>query len=244
MAPPEVTVVPLLGQRQPIRELDTVALDTVARPAAAWPATPERTAAEPGAVTPGVVSPGVVQRPVAGRMVTGSYEQATGPAGGPPVRVQRELPNRFADPGADAIARGLAHRAADGSVVFGMHRAPELSVQDPPALPDHDQSASFSGGPSFSGGASPSGGSGPSGTVQRQEATGTADPPAPPVGSPPSTVAAPAALATPAAPAAPGPASPPLDELARQLFGPLAARLKAELRLDRERAGLLTDLRH
>jgi len=29
----------------------------------------------------------------------------------------------------------------------------------------------------------------------------------------------------------------------RQLFEPLAARLKAELRLDRERAGLTTDLR-
>jgi hypothetical protein len=47
----------------------------------------------------------------------------------------------------------------------------------------------------------------------------------------------------PAAGHAPAPASPPLDELARQLFGPLSARLKAELRLDRERAGLLTDLR-
>jgi hypothetical protein len=54
----------------------------------------------------------------------------------------------------------------------------------------------------------------------------------------------PAALAASAAPAAPGPAGPPLDELARQLFGPLAARLKAELRLDRERAGRLTDLRY
>jgi hypothetical protein len=36
---------------------------------------------------------------------------------------------------------------------------------------------------------------------------------------------------------------PSLDELARQLFDPLVARLKAELRLDRERAGLLTDMR-
>jgi hypothetical protein len=33
-----------------------------------------------------------------------------------------------------------------------------------------------------------------------------------------------------------------MDELVRQLFDPLCARLKAELRLDRERAGLLTDL--
>jgi hypothetical protein len=34
-----------------------------------------------------------------------------------------------------------------------------------------------------------------------------------------------------------------MDELVRRLFDPLAARLKAELRLDRERAGLITDLR-
>ena len=33
------------------------------------------------------------------------------------------------------------------------------------------------------------------------------------------------------------------DELVRRLFDPLAARLKAELRLDRERAGFVTDLR-
>ena len=252
MAPPEVTVAPLLGQRQPIRELDTVALDTVPLSAAAssaaassaagssavaWPAPPERTPAGPGEVTPGVVSPGVVQRPVVGRIVTGSYEHATGPAGGPPVRVQRELANWFADPGAGAIARGLAHRARDGSVVFDIHRSPEFSLQDPPALPHHDQPAySLDGAYSF-------GGSGPSGTVQRQEAAGTADPPASPVDSLPSRATMPAALAASAAPAAPGPAGPPLDELARQLFGPLAARLKAELRLDRERAGL-TDLRY
>jgi hypothetical protein len=36
---------------------------------------------------------------------------------------------------------------------------------------------------------------------------------------------------------------PSTDELVRRLFDPLAARLKAELRLDRERAGFVTDLR-
>jgi hypothetical protein len=46
---------------------------------------------------------------------------------------------------------------------------------------------------------------------------------------------------------APAPAATPptdLDELARRLFDPLSARLRAELRLDRERAGVVTDLRH
>ena len=87
-------------------------------------------------------------------------------------------------------------------------------------------------------------------SVQRQEAAGPAASPAVPPGGLPHPAAVPASpgSALPAAPASPqapmqGPAGPPLDELARQLFGPLTARLKAELRLDRERAGLLTDLR-
>ena len=87
-------------------------------------------------------------------------------------------------------------------------------------------------------------------SVQRQEAAGPAAAPAVPPGGLPHPAAVPASpgSALPAAPASPqapvqGPAGPPLDELARQLFGPLTARLKAELRLDRERAGLLTDLR-
>jgi hypothetical protein len=40
------------------------------------------------------------------------------------------------------------------------------------------------------------------------------------------------------------PAEPDIDELARRLFAPLSRRLKAELRLDRERAGLLLDHRY
>jgi hypothetical protein len=34
-----------------------------------------------------------------------------------------------------------------------------------------------------------------------------------------------------------------LEELARQLFDPLSARLKSELWIDRERAGMVADLR-
>jgi len=34
-----------------------------------------------------------------------------------------------------------------------------------------------------------------------------------------------------------------VDDLARRLFDPLVARIKTELRLDRERAGYVTDLR-
>jgi 3-oxoacyl-ACP reductase-like protein len=52
-----------------------------------------------------------------------------------------------------------------------------------------------------------------------------------------------------AAPAAPSPAGgaaaagPDLDDLARKLYDRLRGRLAAELRLDRERIGSLTDLR-
>jgi hypothetical protein len=48
---------------------------------------------------------------------------------------------------------------------------------------------------------------------------------------------------TKAAGAAAGAGTPSTDEMVRKLFEPLAARLKAELRLDRERAGFVTDLR-
>jgi hypothetical protein len=50
--------------------------------------------------------------------------------------------------------------------------------------------------------------------------------------------AAPAA----AEPAAPSPQQP--DELLAKLFDPLLRRLRAELRIERDRRGALTDLRH
>jgi len=50
-----------------------------------------------------------------------------------------------------------------------------------------------------------------------------------------------AAPAAPPAAAAPAPGGADLDEMARRLFDPLSARLKAELWLDRERAGLVAD---
>ena len=45
------------------------------------------------------------------------------------------------------------------------------------------------------------------------------------------------------APGAPAGAGVDIDDLARRLFDPLSARLRAELWLDRERAGLIADLR-
>ncbi|MGH9281525.1 MAG: hypothetical protein ACRD0S_01170, partial [Acidimicrobiales bacterium] len=78
--------------------------------------------------------------------------------------------------------------------------------------------------------------------VQRAEeevAAPTAAPDSPPTAGPPA--------ATGTVPAGAGGGAPPtpeqLDELARRLYDKLRWRLKAELTLDRERAGLLTDLR-
>jgi hypothetical protein len=70
-----------------------------------------------------------------------------------------------------------------------------------------------------------------------------------PAAAPPVETAAqlPAAAtgATPAgAPATTGAAAVDLDEMARRLYEPLSARLRAELWLDRERAGLVTDARY
>jgi hypothetical protein len=59
----------------------------------------------------------------------------------------------------------------------------------------------------------------------------------------PISVAAPTSPAPSAATTAGPAAGVDLEEMARRLFDPLSARLRAELWLDRERAGLVTDLR-
>jgi hypothetical protein len=67
-------------------------------------------------------------------------------------------------------------------------------------------------------------------TVQREEA----EVPSPPL---------PTASTVAAGPEGTAPAVADLDEMARRLFEPLSARLRAELWLDRERAGLVSDVR-
>ena len=76
-------------------------------------------------------------------------------------------------------------------------------------------------------------------TVSRE----AADAAEPPVATPADTSVVQRATAPAPAPAAAGAGPTDVEELARRLFDPLAARLKAELWLDRERAGLVTDLR-
>ncbi len=73
-------------------------------------------------------------------------------------------------------------------------------------------------------------------SVQLQPAA-EAPPPAPPPTEAPAAGPAPTA----AAPGGGAPA-PDLDEMARRLYEPLSARLRAELWLDRERAGVMGDV--
>lgn len=84
-------------------------------------------------------------------------------------------------------------------------------------------------------------------TVQRLGAAPDASPTAPPTETVvqttlPADAAAPAAAPTPDAAAA-TPTAEQLEEMARRLYEPMASRIRAELWQDRERAGLLTDLR-
>lgn len=81
--------------------------------------------------------------------------------------------------------------------------------------------------------------------VQRETDSGATSVTAP--AEPPPTQEAPAAAAAPTAGAAPAggalPGTTNVQELVNQIYDPLAARLRAELWLDRERAGVLMDLR-
>ncbi|MFJ6520513.1 hypothetical protein ACIQJ4_19955 [Streptomyces filamentosus] len=157
----------------------------------------------------------------------------------PPAAVQRAVapsapsaPRAPRDAGDVAVAVGIAQRMADGSVVFA---PPPPSVAQR-ALP-------------------------PGTFVQREVATEEPPPPAPeePTGAVPDPVPDPAsgpgaeaednALAGYAS--SPGgassgapPAAPPVtDEFVRALYPPLARLFKAELRLERERAGRLIETR-
>ena len=77
-------------------------------------------------------------------------------------------------------------------------------------------------------------------SVQLQPAAESGPPPAEPAADATAS-AAPATPSSGAPPPAAGAKPTELDELARRLYEPLTARLRAELWLDRERAGVMTD---
>ncbi|WP_246585676.1 hypothetical protein [Streptomyces yatensis] len=159
------------------------------------------------------------------------------------------------DAGSVAVAAGVAQRMADGSVVFPPSRVP--SVPPAPSAPRIQRRARFLP-PVQRDAMSPD----------------PPDAPAPDPPAPPDLSAEPPSAPPPAVPPAagppfesapePSPAGAPHDgtpgepgghggkggapkvddELVRALYGPLSRLLKAELRLERERAGHLINTRH
>lgn len=127
--------------------------------------------------------------------------------------------------GSAAVAAGVAQRMADGSVVFAaapLHGTSRPVVQrdaeiaeEPPPLPEPEPPPVTDSGAEE--GPGPEGG--PSGDVSAGPETRTGAPLG--QGAPPVT-----------------------DELVRALYGPLSRLLKADLRLERERAGFLINTRH
>jgi hypothetical protein len=184
---------------------------------------------DPGAIA---VARGLARPDPDGSVVFDLSPAPTAPDPSPFAPARQDMPSGW--PAAARPPQTVQRQEAGEPVVFDLRPAPALPDPSPfrPARQDMP-----SGWPTAAR---------PPQTVQRQEAGEPAGAAAPSPGSELDTAAvpAPAAASAPSAATAPaGAASPPLDELARQLFGPLTARLKAELRLDRERAGLLTDLR-
>ncbi|MFG2171811.1 hypothetical protein ACGFMO_10555 [Streptomyces niveus] len=128
--------------------------------------------------------------------------------------------------GAFAVAAGVAQRMPDGSVVFGSSSAPHASHSPGNSPPVVQRDAELSEEPP---------------PTDSEPETGSEPEPAPvdESGAPAPTGTGPAA-----APARPGGTPVVTDELVRALYAPLSRLLKADLRLERERAGFLINTRH
>ncbi|MEU0625979.1 hypothetical protein [Streptomyces sp. NPDC005989] len=193
-------------------------------PAASLPAALQRTAMAPGEAvrTSPPPRPALQRQAVGGppvpRSLPGSGSRgasSTGPAGSG---------TSFTTAGSAAVAAGVAQRMADGSVVFGSpppsYSAPVVqreteSEEPPPPDPPQETAAEADSQP-------------------EPEPGPTAD-----------AHGAPGASASASAPgSAAGGAPVVTDELVRALYAPLSRLFKADLRLERERAGFLINTRH
>ncbi|MFE9888168.1 hypothetical protein [Streptomyces scopuliridis] len=139
----------------------------------------------------------------------------------------------FQDAGSAAIAAGVAQRMADGSVVFSRTRVIQraAATSEPPApgpLPDPPLAPEPAPLPAATSDPAPS-----------------PDDPAFPDATSPGMPGS-AEFGPPGSPAqGAGTGTPPVtDELVRALYAPLSRLLKADLRLERERAGFLINTRH
>ncbi|MET9555560.1 hypothetical protein [Streptomyces sp. NPDC006645] len=161
--------------------------------------------------------------------------KAAGAAGGPPVPGSLPRTDTAGAPlptaGAFAVAAGVAQRMPDGSVVFGSSSGSYSSGTSAPVV-QRDAELSEEPPPTDSETAGP---------------TGPASEPGPEPGPEPASAdeeGAPAPSGAAATSPRPGGAPAVTDELVRALYAPLSRLLKADLRLERERAGFLINTRH
>lgn len=193
--------------------------------AAATPSVPaalQRTATTPGQAT-GAPSPPLpaLQRQAAGGPPVPRSLPGSGSRTAPSAAHTPSAPS-FTSAGSVAVAAGVAQRMADGSVVFGSPPPPyappvvqrETETEEPPP-PDPPQ-----------------------------EPSPEPDPEPRPEPEPRSTAEGHGAPGAPAHATAPGGAPVVTDELVRALYAPLSRLFKADLRLERERAGFLINTRH
>ncbi|MFE1957067.1 hypothetical protein [Streptomyces sp. NPDC059479] len=149
----------------------------------------------------------------------------------------------FRDAGSVAVAAGVAQRMADGSVVFGIPAAQAtgaaqaartvqrqaMSSEAPPSFPVPDLVPDSPPEPT------PETETAPAPEQSEESAADAADP----------ASAFPDAATAATAASGPSAQAPPVtDELVRALYAPLSRLLKADLRLERERAGFLINTRH
>jgi hypothetical protein len=236
--PPPIQPSP--DQATPVQRLVSEPPRTVVsrRPVAAPPSAPVQRAATESGVrkvgfgAPLTARPETVQR---APLTVGVDQWATARVAGAPVQ-RTATPQAANRPNTGGFGAPLQQLPATaGAPIRHLQRstpdpATQLDVQrEAESLPDAGEAAVAAG-------------------VAQRSADGSVhfDPAPPPVqrAEAPTAAAAPGLGApdggAPGAGAAPGGN---IDELVRRLYDPLAARLKAELRLDRERAGLVTDLR-
>lgn len=261
-APVAEPVVPLVAQRSlPLFSGAHEVPPTPGGPAPEPPVVPVRwSAAGPPPTRPEVTATGAP--PAAHHPATPTAQRSVAPgatAPPPPItRGHRPLgpapaiaptnPARpLVDAGSVAVATGVAQRMADGSVVFRPPRVPPApspqGIQRARFLPPVQRDAESPETPDV---------------PDLPDPPDPPDPPEPPEPPPSGPSSGPASEPSPGgaphdgAPGAPGGhgdggkgGAPKVDdELVRALYGPLSRLLKAELRLERERAGHLINTRH
>ena len=268
--PPAVPLplAPLLGMTPPMGSLAGLNGATGAGPApgigSGVPAATLQRSVDGVAATPG---PPTARQPASGGVPASSGSAETVPP--PVVQLTRAAPSDVGPVGTwgsnvtEVGSRGGPHPRSPA--------APVIQLQPLGAIPAAAPRAGLPAAPSWSGSGGPApldpaagaiaagiASRSPDGSIVFQPPPGSVDassvatavspavPPAPVDVGAPAGGAAVAGVAPASAPPGPSSAgsSTNLEELARRLFEPLSARLRAELRLERERAGVLTDLRH